>query len=65
MRSASACQPSTPTVSARPVSIEAQLPGIEEQVARGLLDAAHQACPYSRATRGNVVQDVRLVTDED
>ncbi|MEZ0491436.1 organic hydroperoxide resistance protein [Kineococcus sp. TBRC 1896] len=47
------------------VTIEAQLPGVEEQVARGLLDAAHQACPYSRATRGNVAQDVRLVTDED
>ncbi|MEW1960570.1 organic hydroperoxide resistance protein [Kineococcus sp. NPDC059986] len=47
------------------VTIEAQLPGVEEQVARGLLDAAHQACPYSRATRGNVVQDVRLVSDED
>ncbi|WP_380173747.1 organic hydroperoxide resistance protein [Kineococcus sp. DHX-1] len=47
------------------VTIEAQLPGVEEQVARGLLDAAHQTCPYSRATRGNVVQDVRLVTDED
>ncbi|MEZ0165397.1 organic hydroperoxide resistance protein [Kineococcus sp. LSe6-4] len=47
------------------VTIEAQLPGVDEQVARGLLDAAHQTCPYSRATRGNVRQDVRLVSDED
>ena len=47
------------------VKIEAQLPGLEESVARELLDAAHQTCPYSRATRGNVVQELVLVTDED
>ncbi|NYD22997.1 Ohr family peroxiredoxin [Kineococcus aurantiacus] len=47
------------------VAIEAQLPGVPEQTAHELLDAAHQMCPYSRATRGNVQQDVRLVSDED
>ena len=47
------------------VRIEAQLPGLEEPVARDLLDAAHQVCPYSRATRGNVVQELVLVSDED
>jgi osmotically inducible protein OsmC len=47
------------------VKIEAQLPGLAEDVARGLLDAAHQVCPYSRATRGNVVQELVLVPDED
>ena len=47
------------------VKIEAQLPGLEEGLARELLDAAHQGCPYSRATRGNVVQELVLVTDED
>jgi organic hydroperoxide reductase OsmC/OhrA len=30
------------------------LPGIEHQIARELVDAAHEVCPYSRATRGNV-----------
>lgn len=47
------------------VKIEAQLPGLEETVARDLLDAAHATCPYSRATRGNVAQELVLVTDED
>ncbi|MEV4705139.1 organic hydroperoxide resistance protein [Actinoplanes sp. NPDC049316] len=40
------------------VTIEAELPGLDETTARQLLDAAHQVCPYSSATRGNV--DVTL-----
>jgi Ohr subfamily peroxiredoxin len=36
------------------VTIEAELPGLDETEARRLLDRAHQVCPYSRATRGNV-----------
>jgi Ohr subfamily peroxiredoxin len=40
------------------VSIEAELPGLDETTARALLEQAHQVCPYSRATRGNV--DVTL-----
>ena len=47
------------------VKIEAQLPGLEEPVARELLDAAHQTCPYSRAPRANGVPVVGLVTDAD
>jgi Ohr subfamily peroxiredoxin len=34
------------------------LPGIERDVARRVVEAADQACPYSRATRGNI--DVTL-----
>jgi len=34
------------------------LPGLERDVARALVEAAHQVCPYSKATRGNV--DVTL-----
>ncbi|MBC3940456.1 organic hydroperoxide resistance protein [Sphingomonas albertensis] len=30
------------------------LPGIERDQAEKLVDAAHQICPYSNATRGNV-----------
>lgn len=30
------------------------LPGIEPEAARRLVDTAHQICPYSNATRGNV-----------
>ncbi|GAA0497180.1 organic hydroperoxide resistance protein [Paractinoplanes deccanensis] len=40
------------------VTIEAEIPGLPEDQARTLLDAAHQMCPYSNATRGNV--DVKL-----
>jgi Ohr subfamily peroxiredoxin len=35
------------------------LPGLDRTVAQGLIDAAHQVCPYSNATRGNI--EVELV----
>ncbi|WP_432543745.1 organic hydroperoxide resistance protein [Kineococcus sp. SYSU DK002] len=47
------------------VTIEAHLPGLDPEAAQSLLDTAHQTCPYSRATRGNVQSQLRLVTDED
>lgn len=34
------------------------LPGMEQDAAQALVEAAHQVCPYSRATHGNV--DVAL-----
>jgi osmotically inducible protein OsmC len=34
--------------------LNVRLPGIASDVARSLVDAAHQICPYSRATRGNI-----------
>jgi len=30
------------------------LPGIEPEVAQKLVEGAHQECPYSKATRGNI-----------
>ncbi|GLS24659.1 organic hydroperoxide resistance protein [Marinibactrum halimedae] len=36
------------------VSLEISLPGLEKDVAQGLIDKAHAVCPYSNATRGNV-----------
>ena len=30
------------------------LPGLGRDVAQSLADAAHEACPYSKATRGNI-----------
>jgi osmotically inducible protein OsmC len=30
------------------------LPGLERDVAQALVEAAHQTCPYSKATRGNI-----------
>jgi len=37
------------------------LEGLERQVAQSLLDAAHQTCPYSKATRGNINVAISLV----
>jgi Ohr subfamily peroxiredoxin len=37
------------------------LPGMDEAVAKDLVAAAHQVCPYSNATRGNI--DVVLNVD--
>lgn len=34
--------------------LNVSLPGIDTEVARKLTDAAHQTCPYSKATRGNI-----------
>lgn len=37
------------------------LPGLERDVAQALADAAHQTCPYSKATRGNIDVEINLV----
>jgi osmotically inducible protein OsmC len=34
--------------------LNVSLPGMERHAAEALVDAAHQICPYSRATRGNI-----------
>lgn len=36
------------------------LPGVDLAVAQQLVAAAHQTCPYSRATRGNIEVSIRL-----
>ena len=40
------------------VELEASLPGIDRATAEALIAKAHQVCPYSNATRGNI--DVAL-----
>lgn len=47
-----------PTGFALDVELVISLPGLERTVAEDLVEKAHQVCPYSNATRGNV--DVRL-----
>ena len=37
------------------------LPGLDHETARALVDAAHQTCPYSKATRGNIEVEINLV----
>jgi osmotically inducible protein OsmC len=43
------------------VGLVVSLPDIEREVGEKLVDAAHQLCPYSNATRGNIDVDLRLV----
>lgn len=43
------------------VELKISLPGIDKTVAQSLVDAAHQVCPYSNATRGNVEVTLTLV----
>lgn len=42
------------------VALEAKLPGLDQAKAEDLVAKAHQVCPYSNATRGNI--DVTLST---
>jgi len=41
------------------VELKISLPGLAPEVADDLIAAAHQVCPYSNATRGNI--EVKLV----
>lgn len=43
------------------VQLHIHLPGLERAAAQDLVDTAHQVCPYSNATRGNIVVDLQLV----
>jgi Ohr subfamily peroxiredoxin len=37
------------------------LPGMDRAVAQDLVDTAHQVCPYSNATRGNIDVELTLI----
>jgi len=41
--------------------LNVSLPGLQPEVAQALVDAAHQICPYSKATRGNIDVAINLV----
>ena len=41
--------------------LDVSLPGLDHDVARTIVDDAHQTCPYSKATRGNIDVTVKLV----
>lgn len=36
------------------VDLVAEIPGVDDATAQQLVEAAHQVCPYSKATRGNI-----------
>lgn len=43
------------------VELRISLPGLDAEVARDLVERAHQVCPYSNATRGNIDVTLTLV----
>jgi osmotically inducible protein OsmC len=42
------------------VALTATIPGVDDGTAQKVLDAAHERCPYSKATRGNIDVTVTL-----
>lgn len=41
--------------------LNVSLPGMDREVAQSIVDDAHQICPYSKATRGNIDVEINLV----
>jgi Ohr subfamily peroxiredoxin len=41
------------------VRLEVEIPGVDEPTCQKLVEEAHQICPYSAATRGNIEVDLR------
>ena len=41
--------------------LNVSLPGMDKAAAQALVDTAHQVCPYSNATRGNIEVQINLV----
>ena len=47
------------------VELEIELPGLGQAAAEDLVDRAHQRCPYSNATRGNIEVTLAVAGGED
>ncbi|KIQ18876.1 organic hydroperoxide resistance protein [Rhodococcus sp. MEB064] len=45
------------------VVLEVTLPNLDHDTAQALADKAHEVCPYSNATRGNI--DVQITVSDD
>ena len=43
------------------VTLVIHVPGLERDKVREFAEAAHQVCPYSRATRGNISVELRVL----
>jgi Ohr subfamily peroxiredoxin len=41
--------------------LNVSLPGIDRETAETLTARAHEICPYSKATRGNIAVDINIV----
>lgn len=43
------------------VELSVQIPGVDKAKAEELVNLAHQFCPYSKATRGNIVVTLTVI----
>ena len=41
--------------------ISVSVPGVDRELALAIINEAHQICPYSRATRGNIEVAIYLI----
>ncbi|WP_055603389.1 organic hydroperoxide resistance protein [Streptomyces aureus] len=42
------------------VKISATIPNVDDETAKSLIEKAHQVCPYSKATRGNITVELAV-----
>ena len=43
------------------VKLSIEIPGVEKEKAQELVEKAHQVCPYSNATRGNIEVELEVI----
>lgn len=43
------------------VELEVEIEGVTKETAQKLVESAHQVCPYSNATRGNIGVTFKIV----
>ncbi|MDR6820197.1 Ohr subfamily peroxiredoxin [Neorhizobium sp. 2083] len=41
--------------------LNVSIPGVDRDTAQAIVDEAHQICPYSKATRGNINVELRAI----
>ncbi len=46
-------------------TLDAYLPTVDKQTGEDLINAAHEICPYSKATRDNITVHLNLLMDDD
>lgn len=46
-------------------TLDCYLPGVDVETGEELVNAAHEVCPYSRATRDNITVTLNLLLDEE
>lgn len=45
--------------------LDCYLPGVDTKTGEGLINKAHEVCPYSRATRDNITVTLNMMVEED